>query len=65
MEAVLEHPETTLAEIIHNVYCMSKRTSVCFGKPFLLLEKKPFQSVEGLSYFFGLFAPASLSRYAN
>ena len=24
-----------------------------------------FQSVEGLSYFFGLFSPASLSHYAN
>ena len=49
--AVFKHIERTLAEIVHDKYCMSKQDVSCFGKPFLLLEKKPFQSVEGLSCF--------------
>ena len=56
MAAVLEHPQRTLAEIVHNMNCIEtlcpNRTSVCFGKLSLLLEKKrTFQSVERLSYF--------------
>ena len=63
IEAVLEYPERTLAEIVHSVYCISKQEVRSVGKPFLLLEKKPFfQSVKGLSYFF---VPAWLSRHAN
>ena len=52
MEAVLEHPQRTLTEIVHNICTLCpNRTSVCFGKLSLLLEKKQFQSVESLSYF--------------
>ena len=68
MEAVFEHFERTLAEIVDNYVLYStpaNRTPVCYGKPSLLLEKKSFQSVESLSYFFGLFVPTSLSRYSN
>ena len=57
MEAVLGHPERTLSEIAHDVYV---QTGCQYT--FLLLEKKPFQSEKGLSYFF---SPASLPRYAN
>ena len=46
MEAVLEHPERTLAEIVDNVYCMPKQdVSMLWQVFFLLLEKKLFQSV--------------------
>ena len=52
MEAVLEHVERTLAEIVNDMYCMSKQdVSMLWQAFFLLLEKKPFQSVVGLSCF--------------
>ena len=51
MEVVLkENDGRNSPRYVHCTVCPN-RTSVCFGKPFLLLEKKPFQSVEGLPYF--------------
>ena len=53
MEAVLEHSERTLAEIADNMCynCMSKQDTSMLWQAFYI-ENKPFQSVEGLSYFF-------------
>ena len=47
MDAVLKHPEKTLAEIARRV--CPNRNSVYFGRPVFLLEEKPFQSEKGKS----------------
>ena len=46
MEAVLKHPEKTLAEIAHEVY-LQTGSRYTLNRRFFLLEEKPFQSEKG------------------
>ena len=46
MEAVLEQPENTLAEIAHEVYVQTG-SQYTLNRRFFLLEEKPFQFEKG------------------
>ena len=48
IEAVLEHPEKTLSEIVHSVYPQTRSEFPLASIFYVLFTTKPFQSKKGL-----------------